>query len=202
MTVATQLESASRPNTRERLRALAERRFQRSMDACTGFFDANAGVVPRVCVAMARRFERGGRLLVFGQGAAMTDARHVSVEFVHPVLVGKRALPALVAGSPGVETSAVLEVLGRAQDIALWIASHDDEAGRLALTRARARDMLTIALTHGHAPAIDDQSADFVLTVADDDPFVVQEVQETLYHVLWELVHVFLEQRTSGASRS
>ena len=38
---------------------------------------------------------RGGRLLAFGRGPYATDAQHVSVEFVHPVIVGKRALPAL-----------------------------------------------------------------------------------------------------------
>ena len=40
-------------------------------------------------------FLRGGRLLAFGRGPYATDAQHVSVEFVHPVIVGKRALPAL-----------------------------------------------------------------------------------------------------------
>ena len=44
---------------------------------------------------MAERFLRGGRLLAFGRGPYSTDAQHVSVEFVHPVIVGKRALPAL-----------------------------------------------------------------------------------------------------------
>ena len=44
---------------------------------------------------MSERFLRGGRLLAFGRGPYATDARHVSVEFVHPVIVGKRALPAL-----------------------------------------------------------------------------------------------------------
>ena len=38
---------------------------------------------------------RGGSLLAFGRGPYATDAQHVSVEFVHPVIVGKRALPAL-----------------------------------------------------------------------------------------------------------
>ncbi len=33
--------------------------------------------------------------LAFGRGPYATDAQHVSVEFVHPVIVGKRALPAL-----------------------------------------------------------------------------------------------------------
>src|SRR5919202_6173949 len=47
------------------------------------------------CHAMARAFARGGTLLAYGEGAAATDAAHVAVEFMHPVIVGKRALPAL-----------------------------------------------------------------------------------------------------------
>jgi D-sedoheptulose 7-phosphate isomerase len=49
-----------------------------------------------VCRELADRFGRGGRLLAVGASAqARSDARHVAVEFVHPVIVGKRALPAL-----------------------------------------------------------------------------------------------------------
>ena len=44
---------------------------------------------------MSDRFLAGGRLLAFGRGPYATDAQHVSVEFVHPIIVGKRALPAL-----------------------------------------------------------------------------------------------------------
>ena len=45
---------------------------------------------------MAERFARGGRLIAIGLSpAARSDVRHVAVEFVHPVIVGKRALPAL-----------------------------------------------------------------------------------------------------------
>jgi D-sedoheptulose 7-phosphate isomerase len=49
----------------------------------------------RACHDMAVRFHRSGTLLAFGNGGASTDAQHVSVEFVHPVIVGRRALPAL-----------------------------------------------------------------------------------------------------------
>jgi D-sedoheptulose 7-phosphate isomerase len=35
---------------------------------------------------------------------------------------------------------------------------------------------------------------DHVLLARSDDPRVVKELQVTLYHVLWELAHVFLEQ--------
>jgi D-sedoheptulose 7-phosphate isomerase len=58
-------------------------------------FAAQAEAVARACHAMALRFHRGGKLVVFGVGAPSTDAQHVAVEFVHPVIVGKRALPAI-----------------------------------------------------------------------------------------------------------
>src|SRR5262249_28186916 len=54
-----------------------------------------AGAVAATCHAMAVRFHQGGKLVVFGTGAESTDALHVAVEFVHPVIVGKRALPAI-----------------------------------------------------------------------------------------------------------
>ena len=54
-----------------------------------------AGKVAAACQAMAARFRRGGKLIAFGGGGASTDAQHVAVEFVHPVIVGKPALPAI-----------------------------------------------------------------------------------------------------------
>src|ERR1700736_4244637 len=77
------------------LRALVAARFEQSMSVPQTFFEAEAGRIAEACWAMARRFHQGGRLLAFGNGASATDAQHVSVEFVHPVIVGKRALPAL-----------------------------------------------------------------------------------------------------------
>ena len=62
---------------------------------CEDFFSREALRLAELCRAMSERFLRGGRLLAFGRGPYSTDAQHVSVEFVHPVIVGKRALPAL-----------------------------------------------------------------------------------------------------------
>ncbi len=68
---------------------------------------------------MSRRFLAGGRLLAFGNGSAATDAEHVSVEFVHPVIVGKRALPALDLG-PDFERR--LPVVLRPEDMVMGFA--------------------------------------------------------------------------------
>src|SRR5690349_4142314 len=59
------------------------------------FFSREAQPLALASREMAERFLQGGRLLAFGRGPYATDAQHVSVEFVHPVIVGKRALPAL-----------------------------------------------------------------------------------------------------------
>ena len=70
------------------------------------FFAAEARRLSELCHRMAERFARGGRLIASGRSpAARSDARHVAVEFVHPVIVGKRALPALgLAGEAGALT--------------------------------------------------------------------------------------------------
>jgi D-sedoheptulose 7-phosphate isomerase len=152
------------------------------------FLEANQDRLARACHDLARAFARGGVLIPFGTGAAATDAAHVAVEFMHPVIVGKRALPAL-APTNDPARAARLEVLGRPGDVALSIAHRAGDAKAAAfLAAARRRDMLTIALTTGG-----DAVADHVLSVPSDDPVIVQEVQETAYHVLWELVHVFFE---------
>jgi len=69
--------------------------YRRREQVVSSHFATEAPRLARACHAMAERFARGGRILAFGMGAAATDASHISVEFVHPVIVGKRALPAV-----------------------------------------------------------------------------------------------------------
>ena len=61
---------------------------------------------------MAERFARGGRLMALGRSpAARSDVRHVAVEFVHPVIVGKRALPAIGLAAEGGPLDLQVELL-------------------------------------------------------------------------------------------
>ena len=186
-----------------RLRARAARRFAASVETARTFFAAEADHIARTCQAMAERFDRGGRLLVFGDGASASDAQHVAVEFVHPVLVGKRALPAIALTED--DPARALRVLGREPDIAMAITTAANNAAHAAMLEA-ARDagMLTIslgltsagqAMTNSGSEALVSSGsvADFVFNVPSEDQLIAQEVHETLYHVLWELVHVFLE---------
>src|SRR5262244_3417933 len=107
-------------------------------------FDREAERLASACEEMAARFQRGGRLLAFGRGAAATDAQHVSVEFVHPVIVGKRALPALDL-SPAF--SRWLPAIVRDADIVMGFSEPaGDEAVEAALAQAHALRACTFAL--------------------------------------------------------
>jgi len=136
-----------------------ERHYEAVLAAGEVFFGTRAPALASACWGMARRFHRGGRLVIHAPaGAAFSDAQHNAVEFVHPVLVGKRALPAIA-----VRERAHLDLLVGPHDIRMEIA----ELG---------------FSVDGEAFAVDTS-----------DVRVAQEVIETAYHELWELVHVFFE---------
>jgi len=168
-----------------------------------------ADAVAAACHAMAKRFHGGGKLVVFGAGGPSADAQHVAVEFVHPVIVGKRALPAISLTTDVATVSGIAEQEGVAAifahqlryladpaDIALGIDADGHSVSVLAgLETARDLGLLTIALTGGDGGQIAaSKAADHLLVAASDDPRVVKELHVTMYHVLWELVHVFFEQ--------
>jgi D-sedoheptulose 7-phosphate isomerase len=151
--------------------------------ANAAFFAAQAERLAALCHRMAERFARSGRLLALGRTpAARSDARHVAVEFVHPVIVGKRALPAIGLAAEGGDPTAQLALLAEPEDVVIAFGPEPE-----ALGLARGRGCLTIAF--------EGDAAEWSFAPPTDDPFVAQELVETLYHVLWELVHVFFEHR-------
>jgi D-sedoheptulose 7-phosphate isomerase len=168
-----------------------------------------AGAVADACHAMAVRFHQGGKLITFGTGGSSTDAQHIAVEFVHPVIVGKRALPAIslttdvatvtgVAAREGVAGIFAHQIryLAEPSDIALGICSDGNCPSVLAgLRAAKAAGLLTIALAGADGGVFAaSPDVDHLIVAPSADPRIVKELQVTAYHVLWELVHVFFEQ--------
>ncbi len=152
------------------------------------FFSRESPRLAETSEAMSERFLKGGRLLAFGRGAYATDAQHVSVEFVHPVIVGKRALPALDLSAA---FRAWLEAIVRPEDIVMGFGPPDgDPDVDHALQFAQSRSAMTLALPGG--------AGSYFFTSPTRDHFLHQELMEILYHTLWETVHVFLEHRELG----
>jgi D-sedoheptulose 7-phosphate isomerase len=141
------------------------------------FFEQEAERMAELSLRLAERFVQGGRLLAVGSSPQdWSDAHHVAVEFVHPVIVGKRALPALALRTDQLDL----------------LAEPEDAVIGFGIIPPAPAGCLTIGFTpEGAAWSFDPPS---------DDAFVRQELVETLYHVLWETVHVFLEHL--GSSRA
>ena len=152
------------------------------------FFAREAPRLAEACRELSERFLRGGRLLAFGRGPYATDAQHVAVEFVHPVIVGKRALPALDL-SP--LFGPWLDAVVRPEDAVMGFGPPGgDPEVQAALRAAAARGAMTFALPGSEGS--------YAIDAATADPFAHQESLELLYHMLWETVHVFFEHRELG----
>jgi D-sedoheptulose 7-phosphate isomerase len=175
-------------NTSLELSAQIEQRLLARNQLLESFFAREASRLAEACCEMSARFLRGGRLLAFGRGPYATDAQHVSVEFVHPVIVGKRALPALdlsFAFEPW------LKALLQPDDIVMGFGPPEgDPEVWAALDAAGQRGAMTFALPGSEGS--------YSTVAATREPFAHQELVEILYHTLWETVHVFFEHRELG----
>jgi len=149
------------------------------------FFAANARPLAEAARAVAERLAAGGRIYAFGREAYATDAQHVVVEFVHPVLVGKPALP---AADLSLSFARALPALLRASDVAVGFGPPEgDPLVTRALAQARALGAFTLALPG--------REGDCFVEAGTADEHIHQELVEIAGHVLYESVHVFLEHR-------
>jgi hypothetical protein len=134
----------------------------------------------------------------FAAGATMwcaspewpSHGRHVAVEFVHPVIVGKRALPAVHVET--VDVVGATRLLARPGDIVLAIGAADDDRTLALLRRAEAWGLTSVWLGAGPRPPAG--TADHVIWVDADAATAAWSGELVLrYHLLWELTHVVFE---------
>jgi D-sedoheptulose 7-phosphate isomerase len=179
------------------------RKCRESMVTKERFFADQADRIAACAAAMARSFDAGGRLFVMGNGGSSCDAAHVSVEFMHPIIEKRPALPALALTTDTAMLTAVgndqdfalafvqqIRMLGRPGDMALGISTSGKSANvNRALQAARELQMLTLGFAGrdgGRMPEL----CDYCFTVPSFSIHRIQETHETLLHILWDLIHV------------
>src|SRR5246127_3207396 len=110
----------------------------------------------------------------FAEGATMWSiapswephALHIAVEFVHPVIMGKRGLPAVALTGPDLVD--LVRVSVRPGDIVIAVAGADNAQGRSVMRRAPAWGATTIWIGSGERPAAG--MADHVLWLREPRP--------------------------------
>ena len=153
-------------------------------------WSADAGdALGLAALGLARRFAAGATLWCVAP-EWREHARHVAVEFVHPVIVGKPALAAVTVDAP--DPVGALRALVGAGDVVLALGAPADRAIREITRRAAAWGAMSIWIGAGVRP--ERGVADHVLWVHDDGASAAHDGRLVFqYHVLWELTHVCLE---------
>jgi D-sedoheptulose 7-phosphate isomerase len=182
-----------------------------SADVKTHFFEENKEAILQASLVMARAFHRGRKLLVCGNGGSATDAEHVAAEFMHPITVGRRALPAISLTNDTATVTAVANdvsfadvfsrqiiALGNTGDMLLGVSTSGNSENLLrAFETAKRMGLITIGYAGGDGGRmIASAAVDYCLSVPTASIHRVQETQVALYHVMWDLVHELLWHRS------
>ena len=181
------------------------RKARESADVKEQFFRAEADRIEALVRAMAARFSAGGRLYVMGNGGSATDAQHISVEFFHPIVEKRKPLPAMALTADQALLTAIsndrdfakvfadqLRVLARPGDMALAVSTSGKSPNLVqALETARELGLLTVAFTGKDGGRLPDL-AEYCFVVPSFSIHRIQETHVTLYHIVWDLVHVAL----------
>jgi len=165
----------------------------------------NADALEACVRKMAYSFRQGGKLLTMGNGGSACDALHLAVEFQHPILEKRRAIPAISLAADVAVLTAIgndadftlifseqIRLLGRAGDVVLGISTSGQSANvARGLKQARDLGMLTVALSGRDGGRLVD-IAEHCFVVPSFSIHRIQEAHTLLLHLLWDQVHVAL----------
>jgi D-sedoheptulose 7-phosphate isomerase len=189
-------------------------KVRESVEVKVRFFEENQDAILDASLAIARAYNGGNKMLVCGNGGSATDAQHVAVEFMHPITVGRKALPAICLSNDMAMVSAVANDVGFAHvftrqvialgcegDVLLGIStSGNSENITNSFDTARRIGMLTIGFAGGEGGLMKEMREkgllDFCLRVPTSSIHRIQESHVALYHTMWDLVHTFLQNRS------
>ena len=169
------------------------------------FFEAHAPRIAACAEAMAARVREGARLFTMGNGGSACDAQHLAVEFQHPIIEKRRALPAQCLSSDTALLTAIgndtdfaraycdqLELVARPVDVAIGVSTSGASANvNRALKRARQLGLLTIGFAGRDGGALADL-CEHAFVVPSWSIHRIQETHTILLHVLWDQLHVAL----------
>ncbi|HEV2914825.1 MAG TPA: SIS domain-containing protein [Pyrinomonadaceae bacterium] len=198
----------------EELRFSLLEKARESVEVKSRFFEDNKDTILAASLVMAKSFHRGRKLLVCGNGGSATDAQHVAVEFMHPVIVGRKALPAIcltndmamvtaIANDVGFDDVFTRQIiaLGQEGDVVLGISTSGNSENLMhAFATARRMSLATIGFAGSDGGRMAEMCAsgvlDFCLTVPTSSIHRIQETHVALYHIMWDMVHTFLQHRS------
>ena len=184
--------------------------FTESANVKQQFAREHVDRIVQVATLIAKAFDNGNKVLLFGNGGSSTDAAHIAAEFVGRYKKERVPLPAIalatdiaaitcIANDYGYEELFARQVRahGRKGDIAIGISTSGNSPNVLrGITAARECGLTTVAWTGGTGGKLAGL-VDYPFVVPSTLTSRIQESHITLGHVLCELVEDHLLGKTS-----
>ena len=163
--------------------------------------EKSLGLIEKTAKNIIQALQKGGKIIVFGNGGSASDSQHMVAELVGRFKKERAAVPAIALTTNTSTITALsndygydisfkrqLEALGKKDDIAIGISTSGLAKNVIeALRKAKERGLATIALTGKGGGALKD-IADLSIVVNSGDTARIQEAHILIIHILSELV--------------
>jgi D-sedoheptulose 7-phosphate isomerase len=176
--------------------------FEESIRVKQSFLRDNLETLIQAIDALVGAFQRGNKLLLFGNGGSAADAQHIAAEFVNRFMIERPPLPAIAfTTDTSVLTSIAndysyndvfakqVQALGREGDVAVVLSTSGNSPNVIAAIDAcKKLNITTIGLTGGTGGQMAGK-VDFLLNVSEGrNSARIQETHILVGHVICDLV--------------
>ncbi len=179
--------------------------FEESVSVKQQFVKENVDTIIEVSKMIADTFNRGGKLLLFGNGGSSTDASHIAAEFVNRFTKDRPPFPALALNTDMAVITSIandsdyseifarqLKALAQEGDVVIAISTSGNSPNVLkAVDVAKKKKLKTIAFTGAKGDKLASKT-DYVFAVQSGSTPRVQETHITLGHVICQMVEEIL----------
>lgn len=176
--------------------------FQESIRVKQGFLRDNLETLTQAIDVLVRAFQRGNKLLLFGNGGSAADAQHIAAEFVNRFMIERPPLPAIaLTTDTSILTSIAndysynevfakqVQALGKEGDVAVALSTSGNSSNVIAAIDAcKKLSITTIGLTGGTGGQMAGK-VEFLLNVSEGrNSARIQETHILVAHVICDLV--------------
>jgi len=177
------------------------KRFKESGEVKTRFLKENLPRFIEAIKLVSQAFERGNKLLLFGNGGSAADAQHIAAEFVNRFIIDRPPLPAIALTTDTSILTSIsndsafqeifarqIKALGKDGDIVIGLSTSGNSPNVIkAFEVAKEMGMKTVALT-GNDGGMLAKLADVPLVVSSSSTPRIQETHILAGHILCEMV--------------
>jgi D-sedoheptulose 7-phosphate isomerase len=178
------------------------RAFEESIQVKQAFLRDHIDALMKAIDAIAAAFQKGNKLLLFGNGGSAADAQHIAAEFVNRFRIERPPLPAIALTTDSSALTSIandydysqvfakqVTALGKAGDVAIAISTSGNAANVLtAIEASEQLSITTIGLTGGNGGKMA-AKVDHLLCVSQGrNTARIQETHILIGHVICEMV--------------